>query len=464
MSPSLPGPSGRMTRKDEVQPTAPVKLRMSCDLCQELKIKCGQEKPACQRCAKQALPCLYSPQRRIGRPRKARSARATITTPTMTGQTRSIRAPGGDPPQDPQFLPSQSRWMPGDDAEADWIREHRADDVDMTLDMDGSPSFDFLNHWDLSSIDLDSSLFVQTCQPQGLSLPSTSNCESIHDIWPSDCHQPGHLLSRASYDFSAAGRSTDASLGPAYIPGSASTTLLDDFSSGRRRSGPEGADVVEDEDNVTSCKSECYKGLAHGMSMTELCHIREDQPPAIDSVLLAYGKTWSLRESICACTRHRSSGSAMMMLALLAERVIALHEELFRFADRVGMDQDQCQARQQSQSQSPPSSAGAARSQRAARSMAERIAACPIPEAKCGMLIGNYEVDNVAKRRAIKRILRRRIHAMFGMVKELNIGREEARPHSCFSTGLHSEIKNTLTDNLLGRIEYLQGRVELAQC
>jgi hypothetical protein len=46
------------------------RLRTSCDACQSLKIKCSQSKPKCDRCGKHGLCCVYSPLRRMGRPRK----------------------------------------------------------------------------------------------------------------------------------------------------------------------------------------------------------------------------------------------------------------------------------------------------------------------------------------------------------------------------------------------------------
>ncbi|KAJ5207301.1 hypothetical protein N7491_002066 [Penicillium cf. griseofulvum] len=50
-------------------------LRTSCDACQSLKIKCSQSKPECDRCGKHGVPCVYSPLRRMGRPKK----RATLS-------------------------------------------------------------------------------------------------------------------------------------------------------------------------------------------------------------------------------------------------------------------------------------------------------------------------------------------------------------------------------------------------
>lgn len=46
------------------------KYRLSCDRCQNSKVRCSQDKPTCKRCLQRGVVCVYSPLRRIGRPRK----------------------------------------------------------------------------------------------------------------------------------------------------------------------------------------------------------------------------------------------------------------------------------------------------------------------------------------------------------------------------------------------------------
>ncbi|KAF9893655.1 hypothetical protein FE257_010967 [Aspergillus nanangensis] len=49
-----------------------VKVRSTCNACQQAKIRCSHEKPSCRRCQKQNIPCIYSMSRRLGRPAKKR--------------------------------------------------------------------------------------------------------------------------------------------------------------------------------------------------------------------------------------------------------------------------------------------------------------------------------------------------------------------------------------------------------
>lgn len=55
------------------------KYRTSCDNCQAAKIKCGQQKPSCRRCAVNKLRCIYGVSRRMGRPRAKKNAAEDYT-------------------------------------------------------------------------------------------------------------------------------------------------------------------------------------------------------------------------------------------------------------------------------------------------------------------------------------------------------------------------------------------------
>lgn len=58
------------------------KIRLSCDSCQRSKIRCSQERPACRRCLKHGIECIYSPSRRAGRPRIRRASAVSQSPPS----------------------------------------------------------------------------------------------------------------------------------------------------------------------------------------------------------------------------------------------------------------------------------------------------------------------------------------------------------------------------------------------
>ncbi|KAJ5091065.1 hypothetical protein NUU61_005935, partial [Penicillium alfredii] len=56
-----------------------VKVRSTCNACQQAKIRCSHEKPSCRRCQKHKIDCIYSVSRRLGRPAKKTDPRSTIS-------------------------------------------------------------------------------------------------------------------------------------------------------------------------------------------------------------------------------------------------------------------------------------------------------------------------------------------------------------------------------------------------
>ncbi|KAL6713774.1 hypothetical protein ACLMJK_008266 [Lecanora helva] len=72
-----------------VETTTPKpKLRTSCDGCQTAKLGCSQEKPTCRRCLRHGIQCVYSPFRRIGRPRKSITTRSNNSNASKKSQSK----------------------------------------------------------------------------------------------------------------------------------------------------------------------------------------------------------------------------------------------------------------------------------------------------------------------------------------------------------------------------------------
>ncbi|KAJ5475354.1 hypothetical protein N7539_008420 [Penicillium diatomitis] len=67
-----------------------VKVRSTCNACQQAKIRCGHERPACRRCEKHRIECVYSVSRRLGRPAKNKSPRAEHGTSGHCSASESV--------------------------------------------------------------------------------------------------------------------------------------------------------------------------------------------------------------------------------------------------------------------------------------------------------------------------------------------------------------------------------------
>ncbi|OQO12147.1 hypothetical protein B0A48_02787 [Cryoendolithus antarcticus] len=70
---------------------AGARRRAACDECRSKKLKCTGEQPACMRCVREGVTCLYSPQKAMGRPRK-RQRSQPLETNTRINATGSSRA------------------------------------------------------------------------------------------------------------------------------------------------------------------------------------------------------------------------------------------------------------------------------------------------------------------------------------------------------------------------------------
>ena len=76
----------------------PQKLRLSCDPCAAAKVKCGKERPRCERCNTNDLNCVYGPSMKHGKPEKKRkqsdphsssTSLPSASTPSAHGQFAS---------------------------------------------------------------------------------------------------------------------------------------------------------------------------------------------------------------------------------------------------------------------------------------------------------------------------------------------------------------------------------------
>lgn len=65
----------RQSKSNAGQLPKSVKVRSTCNACQQAKIRCSHEKPSCRRCQKHKIDCIYSVSRRLGRPAKKKGPR-----------------------------------------------------------------------------------------------------------------------------------------------------------------------------------------------------------------------------------------------------------------------------------------------------------------------------------------------------------------------------------------------------
>lgn len=473
------------------------RLRASCDACQSVKVKCSQDKPSCRRCSRIGLGCVYSPLRRMGRPKKRASAAPS--------------AASSSPPTDSATPMSQSR---SHDARR---RRHATTTTTTTTPSPASVSQPQLAGHDSDGMGNDFGA--------GISFGPDNNGLGANGM------NHGGMLSGAS-DGALAGPypatlledrpmtapfPNDGLLSPSTrldgpsastrqqprLPTSSLAALLGfDSQAGTQREQSPAADDGGSQ-TITQAGS-CYLAVLQRLTRLEATLTTVPRPPRLDVILSAERDMRALKDRISACRSHHrrnsetapspkapggrscadTHGPALVVLALLADRVTALLEDLFRRAAQSSHAVDQA-ARGAAAAwlHGPPpaadisSPAAERRYERSVRASLPRGISCPVPEADCALAVGGYEVDDgEVKGRAVRRILGRRVGALGAMLGDLGGYLVGAAGHEGEGEGGSSlllgsvegsrDVSRTaaasMVDDLCKRVEMLRGRIELA--
>lgn len=476
------------------QETGVTRLRTSCDACQNLKVKCSQDKPSCRRCSKNGLDCVYSPLRRMGRPKRpfitSSSSPVTAATPRSHSQSHGYQRRRDDTttthspafvihPQATGHTPSGMEDLfgtgPSFGLDNGGLGSDRMYGGKMVLGAEddtltGSPSGIFLEERAKTASFINSGFFPF--------LPDL-------DGPPALTRQQPRLLT------------------------SPLATLVDLDS----HTGTQEQSTSSNDDQTTREAGHCYLAILNRLTQLEATLDTGPRPPCIDVILSAERDTRLLKERIFACQGHGTReldmvssptaprerspqgcidahGSSLLVLSLLAERVTGLFEDLFRRAAVSSHSMDLA-----TQGITAPwlygsvqgfaSQADERQYERSVRSSFSRNIHCPVPEANCELTIGNYEVDAEVKSRVMKLILKQRVGALEKMLGDLRDylmdgagqddrpGRERNR-HTASENGsillgsvkssraLNQDATAYMVENLHRRAEMLRGRLELA--
>ncbi|XXH01872.1 hypothetical protein Hte_008234 [Hypoxylon texense] len=443
--------------------TESLKYRLSCDQCQNTKVICGREKPSCRRCAQRGVSCVYSPLRRIGRPRKA--------------------IHGGIGFND-------------DDNEEEHDSSESVIRLSSTLSHDNSTSrgpsttATIQEQEDVATADvqmIDSHPKISDANPQTATShnfvsPSDSNDEylpSTVDSWISD-----HELCVA----------------PQLQP--QENHVAADSNAPLHRSNLTSAQtpsyVLDSEPEVN-----CYVRILAQTTKLEQALARAKLAPPIDLVLEAERDFCALRFRLIKCTGHcrrpprlgnaetdvefsqdhagthvqpclTSDRPVLLGLALLAERIVGILEDMFRLAAQSAHSMDKANDSLWYGTPGVQAGPSARRLQRSFRCNLTSPCIKPVVEASRDLRIGNFLVQGQAKSDALKRILKLRVDRMLGGLQVLKgaVGViESARAergqlmdgplHWGGSRTLLGNMAETLLDDLVRRVESMQGAMVL---
>ncbi|KAI0971347.1 hypothetical protein F4678DRAFT_461296 [Xylaria arbuscula] len=244
--------------------------------------------------------------------------------------------------------------------------------------------------------------------------------------------------------------------------------------------------------------SDCYSEVLGQTTRLEQALLRTPSPPSIDLVLEAERDFNRLRHRLFACTGHQhpspieSTASqaavvphaalstepclatdrpVLLGIAVLAERVVGLLEDMFRLAAQTSQSMDQAADVVWSSSSGP----SARRLQRSVRSVMSKPCVSLGMESYRELRLGDFPLQGQAKADAMARVLKLRIKRMLSALEVLDSAkqtrqrgdwRKRGQPsggplHWGGSVAVLDTIAGTLLDDLIRRMESLQGAMVL---
>ncbi|KAI0904503.1 hypothetical protein F4823DRAFT_567646 [Ustulina deusta] len=436
----------------------PTKFRQSCDKCQNSKVRCSRDKPICKRCAQRRFSCIYSPLRRTGRPRKVAGTDTDDDAASRINEM-DVDEEGGTPDSAARAASLLS---------PDTSTTHENSTAATTPYGSGAchPASHISNASQMRGA---GHLPTNTCEA-AQSFPLTpvgsdSLSRSVVDTWISDpefspiASHGGHIQANAHGD---------------------------NLSASAISVGVSAHDL-----------SDCYAAVLARTAKLEQVLAQTTSPPTIDFALEAERDFNRLRHQLFACTGHQVSLSpedpcsltestphtaittkpcpatdrpVFLGLALLAERVVTLLEEMFRQAAKSAQSMDQ--ATDFIWSKTPGTSDPSARRvQRSLRNATNKPCVSVEMDSYRALCLGDFVVQGQAKTDALGRILKLRVKRMLRALEALDPAKqtkpwgEQQRSGQTSggpldwggSTAVLHTIAGTLLDDLIRRMESLQG-------
>ncbi|KAK6075842.1 hypothetical protein SCUP515_05663 [Seiridium cupressi] len=252
---------------------------------------------------------------------------------------------------------------------------------------------------------------------------------------------------------------------------------------------------------------DCYTSILAQTAKLMQAQAQTGLPPGIDLVFEAERDFSIMRQRLLTCTGHsvpsqqhgngdpnlialESTNSrhrpcltldrpVLLSLALLAEHVIGMLEDMFRLAAQAAHTIDKTNLGLSWSGSGPGTGAQegvpvgplARRLQRSCRSLWAKPCVSPLVEASRDLRLGDFMIDNPAKSNAMRRILSLRVDRMLQALLDMRRcswgGQRDGSqmPETPLDWGgsasLMSEIAGTLVDDLIRRVESLQGAMVL---
>ncbi|KAI1294340.1 hypothetical protein F5Y03DRAFT_373140 [Xylaria venustula] len=502
------------------------RLRASCDECQVLKVRCSQEKPACSRCLKFRVPCVYSPLRRMGRPKKGPSTTLTdapqqATSSDSSGDPRAAHHSSHIDSDEPQDSPMIIAATSDIHTSENWLTtvSHQtsstfaagiptfegpantsttvAEADQTTLPISNAPRIGVSQQNDeltLPRSDVTILDFLRRTEPSANLVDGIGNARM--PSYPSTEHAVGDSLwfidgSAAS---SQGSPQTNRESEGSYSQTTTAVASIQNLSEHHHGESIHMSNTGSSDVAPPHCKGQCYTTILQSLMQLEQSLAPHMNQFRLDHIMTALRNATKLKERLFNCSKRYSAkamcaeaskggnegGSclhplrpSLLLLSVFMERVVGLLEDVFGRAAstayefdrslRVAWSTPSSMAAEGDQGISYPHPGTPKRLERSLRSTFERSINCPVPEADCELRIGKFELTNEAKGRAMKQILRLRITTLERTISDVVTYLDSGTNEGLPRRGNKtSTATSILMTDMHRRIELIQGRLELA--
>ncbi|KAA8651077.1 hypothetical protein EYZ11_010182 [Aspergillus tanneri] len=425
----LPHPKFRPLSQQDVH-TSWERLRRSCDACQIAKVKCSQHKPSCHRCIRHGQPCVYSPQRRTGRPRKKASQKhdppeaINNNDPDVTAVSTDPRAqatgasfPGtpdlvmADVADDPQFLPMGPQGN-GVDGRDGFMQPSLEALLEASLPNSGGGN-------------------KPSGSPGIIARPLPTHDQNNNPYNPPANDDIHNLISNTSPhalgDWSLFIHDFDL---PVVMPSSSQVLDLDQIPAldmGTSSSSSECGD----------CGARCYTIL-----LRQLLFLRQSIPesnrPSIDVILQVERQVRTLLDRIVGCVSCLSNRSSVLLLSVITERVVQMLDWIIE--EKTLLDTENARSTRRALGTHAL----------AAGSGVERKHVCRIP-----LRVGELLMDEDSKQYFLKHLILMRMKDLAAKMQDTR-RTTATRPNDC----IYRSADLVMVESL-NRLDYLRGQVRL---
>ncbi|KAL4811870.1 hypothetical protein BDW67DRAFT_194299 [Aspergillus spinulosporus] len=389
------------------------RLRKSCDTCQEAKVKCSQHKPSCHRCLRHRQPCVYSPQRRSGRPPKR---------PSPSNRLGTVSNNPGDDVQNENTI---QRTNPSADISnnSTMTDAGAVDPRVLTGDFAASTAMDPVD--DIFQTSFESFLAASMSPKGGLlqgthSNPTTPNGFSMNS--PSTDPFGAFPFLIADHNLPIAALSS-------HVP---PVDQLPVLSAGASNTSSECGD----------CGAKCYSSV-----LQHLLFLRQTLPestrPSIDVIMQAEGHVRSLLDRVLGCNACLGNRSSVLLISAITERIVQMLDWIIE--EKTLLDTENMRYNRRTFS-----SWG-----RPSRLLHHGLSGVRRNVCHVSLRVGNNELDEDAKQYFLKNFILLRLKKLAVKVQEVR-RTATTRPGDC----IYRAAELVLADSIQ-RLDYLRGQCQL---